>query len=290
MPAGIAGDFHFLKRCEWQGTTRTGRQEFSCGNLKLIRFGDCVTITKSLATFLNGDNRKLLDCKQLSEALEKLSVELGINCFKCNLHGVDFTLMCPVCCPPESYFQFFVERRGHYRKDMEHGFYLQHRHNDGTPETKKNYLYVYDKSHNGEQWLRMEERICGGIPTQLNVPNPAYSEDLSTQDCFDRCADFLHTELREAIVLSAPTPLMPKKLSLKSAKEIAWELCLANNETREEFERIFEEYDRDGLVNKNFGPKLKKLLAEPHSLEEDSRLTELHSKIESAFEDDSDDT
>lgn len=287
VPAGIAGDFGFLKRCkkilEYSNIRKI---EYSLDNLSIIRFGDRVTITKSIATYLTGDNGRVLVCNGIGESLEKLSGQLGINCFKCYVHGVDFTLMCPVCSPPESYFQFFPERRGHYRKNFDRGFYLQHKHNDGTLNLKEDHLCVYTKPFNGERWLRMEGRMRGSIPKKLNRSKRAYADDLTQQDCFDRCADFLHAELRDAIVSFAPSHNPRERLGVKSAKEKAFQLCLANPETREQFERFVSDCEQSGSVSKNFGPKLKKLLAAPHSSAEDARLSELRSKIESAFQGD----
>ncbi len=281
VPPGLAGNRSFLKRLEpKRNDTVTGRSKYACKNLTLEKGRDKetgterLTITGSLATYMNGDNFHSLSAEEFSAALEKLSDELEIDCGACTLWKVEFAGTFQVSDKPALYFPCFQARPGLHAKNMHSGVYLQQ-------ASGALVIHIYDKSDDGNpRTLRLEVRRNRRISRAIGRDYPVPASDLGTPEVFETFARDWQEQITKVLVSPGELPELPERLTRKSFAQVVSQLCRSNPKLLSKLNQIVESYDRAGKLDKNYRPELRRELYGPHSEPENGRLKEISTKIE----------
>ena len=281
LPALVAGDKSFLQKLEFVNWNKpTNRKTYSCRNLRLTQQGEKVTIKGSPATFLQGDNSKSLDCEGMRLALEAMSDEIGVDCFRASVWTSEFAATFEVTESPVCYFPLLhLDRRG--REEISNSLYLQNKRRTLV-------LHAYDKSENGENRIRLELRrrnIANFLGREYHIRGEAVrAKTLCEEAVFNRFAQDWQAQIGNALAQTVGLPELPEKLARRSLAQLESELCRRNPKTRRELLNLVECYDSAGMINTNLRASLLRELHSPCSEEENSKVVELRSKIGALLE------
>ena len=281
VPPNVAANRSFLSKLRLtQNNTVTGHSEYAYRTLRIKKGrskrtgNEMVTITGSLATFLNGDNFHSLNFEEFSTALEKLSDELGFNCGECYVWKIEFAGTFSTSDKPSLYFPCFQARPGLHAKNMDSGVYLQNK-------SRILVIHVYDKSYEqNPSTIRLEVRRNKAVPKAIGRPYPFLASELATREVFESFAHYWYKQIISILVLPNQLPTFPERLTRKSVAQIESQLCRSDERTLSKLIQIVEAYDSAGLLSKDYRSELRRELYGPHSETENNRLLELRSKIE----------
>jgi hypothetical protein len=273
IPANVAGNMSFLQNLEFVNYHKpTDCTTYKCGNLKILRKGNRVLLKGSPATFLNGDNSKSLNFREMRHALEAMSHEIGVNLFRSYVWRNEFAGTFEVNEAPASYFPLLhLTRRG--REEISNSLYLQDKRRTCV-------LHAYPKSENR---IRLEVRRRK-IAKVLGRPYPVYAGDLCDEEVFNRFALDWQMQVANALSQCEALPELPETLARKSLAQLESQLCRANPDTRRELLKIVEGYNSAGTIDANLRAPLLRELHSPCSDEENSKVAELRSKISALLE------
>ena len=276
LPANVAGDKSFLQKLEFVYWSKPiDCKIYSYRNLRVTQQGEKVTIKGSPATFLQGDNSRSLGFGGMRLALEAMSDEIGVDCFRAHLWKNEFAGTLSVNESPVFYFPFLhLSRRG--REEVSHSLYLQNKRRTCV-------LSIYDKSKHGEYRLRLEVRRKK-VAKFLGRAYPIQAEDLCKEEVFNGFAQDWQDQIAKALSRIVAFPELPERLTGRSLANIESQLCRANPETRRQLLNIVECYDSGRMINTNLRAPLLRALHSPGSKEENSKVLELRSKIVALLE------
>lgn len=96
------------------------RYEGNAGNMRILETLDGVTVSGSVAKYLNGENMTVLTRESYARALQKLQEETGLDLHKAVLRRVDFGASIITKGPPAEYLRLF-DLLPRYKQRVENG-------------------------------------------------------------------------------------------------------------------------------------------------------------------------